>query len=194
MDKNFGVVDIKGFDLPEKFVPIEVAIVTSMRSYCFEVSLSKENQALGDPQTINYLTKQVHGLKFCQKPKGIKESEIEHILLSIYKECKSRSRKYFACKSHQTLKILQTYNFPCIDLNQSEIPDVDTLLQNENLLCHRHVYRVGNIRCALYKADKLWSLVSSYQYGILESTRRFSAWNNVGQRKINLPSSSYTFQ
>lgn len=192
MNKIFAVVDIQGFNIRKKFVPTEIAIVSSMRSYCFEVSLSKENLDQEDSQSVTYLTKRVHGLKFSAKPKGIKKSEIEAILLSIKRDCETRTKKYFACKSHQTLAFLKNLKIPCFDLNNTDIPAVDQLLVNGNFLCHRHIYRGPTIRCALYKADKLWTYVSCQNHGRVENFGRVDTENGFQHRKIDLPCHSYT--
>ena len=149
MDKICAVIDIQGFQLSDKFVPREVAMVSENFSQCFEINPELNFKDLNekDRQTVIHTTKFLNGLhilpfndrNFCYLPK---ESDIGDILKFLYNVVATDEKPFIAVKNQQTLQYLINFNIPHIDLNDSTLnfPNYNAIREKygNNYICAYH--------------------------------------------------------
>lgn len=149
MDKICAVIDIQGFQLPDRFIPKEVAFVSENYSQCFEINpgISFKDLSDKDKQIVIHTTRYKNGLhilpfndrNFCYLPK---EEDLGNILLTLYNFVASEEKPLVAVKNQQTLKYLSDSGIPFIDLNEEkwEFPNHKAIQEkyNDNYLCSYH--------------------------------------------------------
>ena len=171
MDKICAVVDIQGFQLMEKFIPREIALVSENFSQCFEINPELNFRDLNekDRQTVIHTTKFLNGLhilpfndkNFCYLPK---ESDIGDILKFLYNVVASDDKPLFGVKSEQTLQYLKNFNIPYLDLNDTNLnfPKYNTIREKygSNYICAYHKRPPPNtniiLTCAYRKCAQIF--------------------------------------
>ena len=171
MDKICAVIDIQGFQLSEKFVPREVAMVSENFSQCFEINPELNFRDLNekDRQTVIHTTKFLNGLhilpfndrNFCYLPK---ESDVGEILKFLYNVVASDDKPFVAVKNKPTLQYLIDLDIPFLDLNDPiySFPNFNDIRNKygNNYICAYHKRPPPNsniiLTCAYRKCAQIY--------------------------------------
>jgi hypothetical protein len=170
MDKICAIVDTQGFQLKDRFIPREVAVVSDYISQCQELDPCIEWNTLtkDEQETIIYSTQFKHGLFYRPfNPDNYcfiyKSKDIGDVLQIWYDMIATDERPLFGYKNPQLGKILSDINIPCIDLDKDlHFPRYEFIQNkyNDSYLCAFHKkprnWRNNKLVCALRKAGHLY--------------------------------------